>query len=73
MKKQIDVFMVADGTLLDEVELYGKTKKERKINLGLGSEKSIDAIGTSVNVFTEKDIKSYHTNLNDVIVLHQDP
>ncbi len=66
-KEKIDVVLETDGTLLDEVELFGKSNKEDKINLGLGAEKSFEAIGYDVKIMTSKDIKPHYNNLDDLL------
>jgi tetratricopeptide (TPR) repeat protein len=66
-KEDLKIVLEPDGELLDEVLLKGKAKKEETIDLGLGMKKSFDELGYSVNVITEKEIKPYYTNLNDVI------
>jgi tetratricopeptide (TPR) repeat protein len=66
--REINFQLESDGLLLDEVYLEGKAKKEEKqIDLGLGRKKSFDAIGTSVSVITEKDIKPHYYNLGDLL------
>lgn len=65
--KQTDVLMIADGTLLDEVEIFGEIKKDEKINLGFAGKKSFDEIGYDIKTMTSKDIKPHYNNLVDLL------
>lgn len=67
INKSIDVELESDATVLDEVVLFGEREKEEMIDLGLDGKKSFDAIGTSVNVITSKDIGSQYYDLWDLL------
>lgn len=66
--KTINVVLQPDGQLLDEVVVEGKTREEKLIDLGAGQKKSFDALGYSVNVLEEKDIKPQYLNFQDLLV-----
>jgi CarboxypepD_reg-like domain len=63
----INIELEPDGEVLDEVFLEGESKEEVLIDLGLSGKKSFDAIGTSVNVITAKDIGSQYTSLESLL------
>jgi len=64
---QLDIELVSDGELLKEIVLSGKARKQETIDLGQNVNKKFDAIGTSVNVITSKDIKAHYNNLGDLL------
>jgi len=67
-KKEIIIELVSGAEILQEVVVTGEGKKEEKlIDLGLGGKKNFDAIGTSVNTITEKDIGPQYNNLADLL------
>ena len=63
----IKINLTPDTTVLNEVTLYGKTKKKIITATTPYGEKNIDAIGYSVNELTKEDILSSNITLDDVI------
>ncbi len=69
-KSNINIDLEPYGEVLDEVFLEGMSKKEELeelIDLGLSGKKSFDAIGTSVNIISAKDIKPYMIDMGDLL------
>jgi len=64
---KIDIKLTPEGEQLKEVEVTGQAKKDKKIDLGFGGKKSFNAIGTSVNILTAKDIGPQFYKLSDLI------
>ncbi len=66
--KEMNVELVSEAEILKEVVVIGKGENEKElIDLGLGGKKNFDAIGTSVNTITEKDIGPQYNNLADLL------
>jgi len=65
---EINIELKSEAEILGEVVIQAEGKKEEElIDLGLSGKKSFDAIGTSINTMTEKEISPQYTNLSDLL------
>jgi len=68
IRNEINIELESEAEILREVVVKGEGKKEEElIDLGLGSKKSFDAIGTSVNVITSEEIGPQYYDLADLL------
>jgi len=67
-RNEINIELKSEAEILGEVVLQAEGKKEEElIDLGLSGKKSFDAIGTSINILTEKDIQPQYVKFEDIL------
>jgi len=68
-RNEINIELESEAEILREVVLQAEGKKEEElIDLGLSGKKSFDAIGTSINTITEKDILPQYVKFEDILI-----
>jgi len=65
---KIDIKLKPIGEQLKKVVVTGRTKKDKKVDLGFGGKKSFNAVGYDVKILTAKDIGPEYYDLSDLLV-----